>query len=52
MNIQGDFMRELLAVERKTSYFRANDDVGSSTSPGESHVTKRCVCVCVEYTPF
>ena len=47
MNIQDDFMRELHAVERTTPYLRANDDVGGSTSPGESHVTKSCMCVCV-----
>jgi len=46
-------MKELLAVERTTSYFIANDDVGRSASPGESHVTKRYeVYVCVEHTPF
>ena len=42
--------RKLLAVERTTLYFIANDDVGRSASPGESHVTKSCKCV--EDTPF
>ena len=45
MNIQDDFMRELLAVKRTTWYFIANDDVGRSTSPGESHATKTCMSV-------
>ena len=40
-------MWELLAVERATSHFIANDDVGRSASPDESYVTKRCMCVYV-----
>jgi hypothetical protein len=45
MSIQDDFMKELLAVKRTTSYFIANDDASRSASPGESHVTKKCMYV-------
>jgi hypothetical protein len=43
--VQGDFMKELLAVERTISYFIPNDDVGHSARPGKSHVKQRCMCV-------